>query len=559
MVYCGKASKGCQHCRTRRIKCDKLRPDCSQCVRAGKQCPGYRDQLSLMFRDENTKVIQKAHAQWGVPGYSDSPSTSSGSPSSAESPFSFVNADGTPIPVAPISRRSSSAQQALVATPRISKAVQPTMFERGIQFYIDRYILGYPQEPKTAADLQNAPWMSQPDVADVMAAVGLSGLSNLTGDEELDLAARQKYGVVLRKTAKSIQNPAALDPRTAMRVVVLLAMFEVVQGKSETAGIIRAHIMGAAALLSSFVPTSKQPTAAFRGIIQLCFSMLIPCHTLGVSVPKAALEWILQSRQSLPPEDKSSAELLLTLARFLQLSAGLHGLSLTDIQPGTRELISDAMLIETKLAEWEEQHQQPGSRWAFSTEEADFPPESAFRGRYHVYVNGMWSARVWNHYRWARIMVNQTILGLDDKTCSLGFRDRHLETIRRMADELLVSLPTHFRHPRLTRAHRDLIDRTCILPPGTAGGVGSAGVPSLLVQLQVAGCAPGVPSEYGEWALGVLETIWSETGMLQAQTLAAQLRGDLEKRNRVKMEMVEVKEERMPWPTNEPLAFRSGH
>jgi hypothetical protein len=227
-----------------------------------------------MFRDENTKVMQKAHAQWGVPGSSESPSTSSGSPSSAGSPFSFVNADGIPIPVTPISRRSSSVQQAVVATSRISKAVQPTVFERGIQFYVDHYMLGYPQEPKTPADLQDAPWMSAPDVADLMAAVGLSGLSNLTGDEELDLAARQKYGLVLRNTAHSIQNPAALDPRVAMRTVVLLAMFEVVQGKPDMTGSIRAHIMGAAALLSSLVPNLTQPTAAFRGIIQLCFSMV---------------------------------------------------------------------------------------------------------------------------------------------------------------------------------------------------------------------------------------------------------------------------------------------
>lgn len=275
-------------------------------------------------------------------------------------------------------------------------------------------------------------------------------------------------------------------------------------------------------------------------------------------VPEAALEWILLSKKSLPSEDKSSAELLLTLSRFLQLSAGLHGRSFTDSEPGTGKLMSEAMLIETKLAAWEEQQQQPGSSWAFATEEAAFPPESAFRGRYHIYVNGMWSARVWNHYRWARIIVNQTILGLDDGTRGLDFRNRHLQTIRRMADDLLVSLPTHFRHPRLTRAHRDLIDRTCILPSGAAGGVGSAGIPSLLVQLQVAGCAPGVPSEYGEWALGVLETVWCETGMLQAQTLADQLRRHLEMTNKVKMEMVEVKEEDTEWSTKGALAFRSG-
>ncbi len=31
-------------------QCDKVRPECSQCLRVHKKCPGYRDQLSLMFR-----------------------------------------------------------------------------------------------------------------------------------------------------------------------------------------------------------------------------------------------------------------------------------------------------------------------------------------------------------------------------------------------------------------------------------------------------------------------------------------------------------------------------
>jgi hypothetical protein len=153
--------------------------------------------------------------------------------------------------------------------------VQPTVFEKGFQFYIDHHMIGYPQEPKTPVELQNAQWISHPAIADMMTAIGLSSMSNLTNDEEMDLAARQKYGVVLRNTAQSMQNPAGLDLGMVLRSVVLFAVFEVVQGKSETAGSLRAHIMGAAALLSSsLVPRTAPPAGAFRGIVQLCFSMV---------------------------------------------------------------------------------------------------------------------------------------------------------------------------------------------------------------------------------------------------------------------------------------------
>ncbi|KAG9241090.1 hypothetical protein BJ878DRAFT_578529 [Calycina marina] len=44
---------------TRRIKCDLVDLECSQCIGADKTCLWYRSQTHLMFRDENVKVLQK--------------------------------------------------------------------------------------------------------------------------------------------------------------------------------------------------------------------------------------------------------------------------------------------------------------------------------------------------------------------------------------------------------------------------------------------------------------------------------------------------------------------
>lgn len=93
-----------------------------------------------------------------------------------------------------------------------------------------------------------------------------------------------------------------------------------------------------------------------------------------------------------------------------------------------------------------------------------------------------------------------------------------LTTIRRVARDLLVSIPTHYRHPRLERKHRDCIDKT-----SGGAGIGVAGVPNLLFQIQVAGSAPGVPRHYTVFARNMLETIFADTGMLQARGLAEML------------------------------------
>ncbi|SPO01073.1 related to negative acting factor [Cephalotrichum gorgonifer] len=61
MVYCGKPSKGCQNCRDRKIACDQRMPGCQMCEKHNRICPGYRNIVDLMFRDESEHVIWKAN------------------------------------------------------------------------------------------------------------------------------------------------------------------------------------------------------------------------------------------------------------------------------------------------------------------------------------------------------------------------------------------------------------------------------------------------------------------------------------------------------------------
>ncbi|TKW59664.1 hypothetical protein CTA1_7448 [Colletotrichum tanaceti] len=261
MVYCGKASQGCQNCRTRRIKCDKVKPECSQCIRVGKKCPGYRDQLSLMFRDESTKVIKKAHAQWGVSdspengliqaSASNAPSPPASSPAySRKSTPNSVRTAPRPGAVAALSPASSVASfsspssthhSAGSSSPILLPVVKqenresspptlhigPTLEEQGVQFYVNRYLIGHPDEPKSGQDLAAEDWIWHPAVQNVMCAVGLAGLYNLTGNMEMMATAREKYGSALRETGKLIRPPHTPSIDVTMRAVIALAMFEV--------------------------------------------------------------------------------------------------------------------------------------------------------------------------------------------------------------------------------------------------------------------------------------------------------------------------------------------
>lgn len=201
-----------------------------------------------MFRDESNKVMQKAHAQWGVndapepitpmvasstsPAPSSSSSSSSGSSAGAPSPMSnrrFSHTSSSPLP-----SQSSSPTVAAISTSNniaplsdVYPSISPSLEDQGVQFYINRYLLGHPDEPKTTDELAACGWLWSPELQDVRIAVGLAGLSNLKSDHDLMTTARHRYGIALRRTGQLIQQPDGLSLEAIMRAVVLLAMFEV--------------------------------------------------------------------------------------------------------------------------------------------------------------------------------------------------------------------------------------------------------------------------------------------------------------------------------------------
>ncbi|KAJ5495663.1 hypothetical protein N7539_000779 [Penicillium diatomitis] len=90
-------STGCALCRERHIKCDEAVPECTQCQRYGRACPGYR--RVFRFQDEGPN-LQRRHrsttrGRGRGRGTSKGPSTSGPStPTSSSKPTSSVTPQG---------------------------------------------------------------------------------------------------------------------------------------------------------------------------------------------------------------------------------------------------------------------------------------------------------------------------------------------------------------------------------------------------------------------------------------------------------------------------------
>ncbi|KAK4230778.1 hypothetical protein QBC38DRAFT_451807 [Podospora fimiseda] len=542
-------------------QCDKVRPQCAQCIRVGKPCPGYRDQLSLMFRDESSKVIKRAHAQWGLPAESEpgEPSRSSPTPSaSSSSSASSPSSSSSPSSLSPVSAHTAHSSHGfgsptearpLVKVERkppvqnLIRDIPAAVVDKGIQFYLEHYVIGLPDEPRAGQELRGVQWVHAPATRNIMAAVGLAGLANLNGDKEMDTLAQQHYGMALQKMSTSIRGRdiSGLDMEVILRAVVMMAMFEVVRG-NKTGAPARTHIVGGAAILTSFLPFHKSQSEGLRGLLQLCFSIvaslfsalllaspeplnMIPSQP-GVQsdtgvLPGPFSQWVSMSINLCSPDDKPSAELIAVIVEFVKLAAYVRSRPFIDGKPETTDFIAKALVIEKQLDDWG--RRQTGI-WAVveeGREDKVFPPEAVFEGCYHVYFD-MYIARVWNHYRWARTMVNQLLV---ESVARFPFSSSSIVTpmqrelsqsnLVRLSRDTLVSIPTHYRHPRMNEIQRQVFDKV-------QGGavIGIAGIPTLLFEIKVAACAPGIPLRYRTWARGIVETIWLHMGMYQAKVIA---------------------------------------
>lgn len=352
-----------------------------------------------------------------------------------------------------------------------------------------------------------------------MAALGLAALGNLNDDKQLQHLSKTQYGEALVRTNEALQDPVK-NLETAIRTTVMLALFQCVHTTHESHENARVHILGCMALIKAALPIRSAPAMGVRGVLQLCFSLLIPCLKSGAPMPPNFFDPIRYAITSgfLPEDERPAVALIHTCARFASLNAATRSTAYIDRHDATADVMQKLLSIDDELDTWETSQQ---GKWLYEIHtDSSLPPEAVFRQTYHRYSD-VWTSRIWNHFRWARLLTNQTLLGFVERypvsaagVVSLAQQDRCHETIRRMALDVLTSVPTHYKHPRLTYRHLDAIQTH------GGAGAGAVGIPHLMFHLQVAACAPGVPLDMWTWAVDLMETAWGELGMLHAKSLA---------------------------------------
>ncbi|KAL2818477.1 hypothetical protein BDW59DRAFT_127177 [Aspergillus cavernicola] len=252
-------STGCSRCRERRIKCDKVTPECSQCRRYGQPCPGYR--RSFRFQDEGPALERRHHS---------STRRASRSSTTNSEPFIPDAAKTVRDNALDMMRRYASMGE------DYTNAGSPThilLEKQDIQCFADFIRTAFPtmyyHNRFRATDrldfpsyvIQNVGSYIFQDAA--VACLSSVYLAYLSQDSALLKTSRQMYAQTLHEVAKALQTPDAMSD-AMLCTMMMLSVYEMYAQTSNDAWVI--HADGVRRLM-----VSRGAQAHTRGLARSCY------------------------------------------------------------------------------------------------------------------------------------------------------------------------------------------------------------------------------------------------------------------------------------------------
>ncbi|OJJ42449.1 hypothetical protein ASPZODRAFT_1311720 [Penicilliopsis zonata CBS 506.65] len=463
MPFSGRPSPSCLGCRERRIKqCDRVRPACSQCRRVGRSCTGYRDVDALIFRDENARTRRRA-----LKPLRDQDASAGGGREVA-----LLRADSDMRLLSPVEDQALRFFFTHFASIR-SEHVHSSLFFSGL------------------AD--------NPSLHDAVLSVGLAAMANVTGEKAAMTLAQHKYASSVGVVRRAVQDPTKASPHQTIQIILMLSLFEMVSCPEHAIDAWAVHLDGVAALFAQTGFGWSFRQTEYKIQLQFCYLLILKYFLVGGPLPVQLLIWgprviSLASAQELP-----AARLLDIFLRFARLYSLLG-----DTAVEKRAVVDRAIALDAELEVWES---SLPPEWSFTLQQS-MDRAHTYEGTYHLY-HDMWAARILNHYRWGRLLVNEIILAYTTVTiASSATRHRALETIRRMAVDLCAGAATQMKH----------VDVDCSIRPPAIGmrEPPLSGVFMLIFQLAVAGRASGVPQTLRAWVRALLDRLGYSLGIRRA-------------------------------------------
>ena len=272
-----------------RMQCDRKPDACANCEKAGYRCPGYRNQIDLMFCDETKYVIEKSRS----------------STAAAENPKASTR-DST----RSLQHLSSESRQ-LQLRPRESlnraNTVSLSIHDRALAFFfahhlLDNDLLALSTEGRyLSPSPEDAPGKALLSSSIAMGIAELSASGHSDGATEV---ARRQYLQAIRQINAALTNPAYAKEDSLLLAVLILTTFEAVTCEPpRSLDAWSSHVYGATALLELRGPDQFRTPDGLRMFVQVVVSVMTNCTRLGIAIPDKITALTAEASRSADEED----------------------------------------------------------------------------------------------------------------------------------------------------------------------------------------------------------------------------------------------------------------
>ncbi|KAI0098443.1 hypothetical protein F4814DRAFT_443117 [Daldinia grandis] len=409
MVYCGKPSKGCQMCRSRRIKCDETKPTCNQCSKSRRQCPGYKDEFDLIFRNETqaTELRAQKASKKGLAGRAGKPGSTS---TSGDMKMSLVSNNTTkPLIKQAVNRPLNIPIEQQASCSFVSNFVL-IPDEGGGRAFMDFIIPLLKERPQ--GHLQRA-----------FNACSIAFLNNRGGMcNKLSDRALYEYTKALNGTNVALRSPETQLADTTLAAVLLLGLFESITAKQ--IGMLNwgSHTEGAIQLVKARGKKQLNTKIGLGLFIAVRTQMIIHSLTAGTA-PTMGAEWWIDDAV----RDETAASCHRIMIKLGECRAEVTRLMNSMARtPDNTEMMMDMLrriqTVDQEVVAW---MRNVPEDWRFRTvawEEdhvpnGDYAKAAVFPGRVDVYKD-FYIASVWNTSRTARLVLASLVVRCAAWVCS---------------------------------------------------------------------------------------------------------------------------------------------
>lgn len=498
-------------CRTRRIKCDETKPTCKQCAKSRRECPGYKDEFDLVFRNETEATERRARK-----ANDKALALKTGKSLSRKSP-----------------ERNSPVRSATSSMPS-SPAAPPTQSidERTAHHFVSNYVLIPPQGTQRGYFEFVIPLIKarnpSPHFKLAFEACALAYFSNRMKDtEHLEKAAILKYVKALAATGRAIQDPFESRQDGTIAAVLLLSLFENITSRHFGMLAWSTHTEGAIQLVQRRGPDQLKTKVGRDIFVTVRTQQIIHSFSSGQPVARNVDFWIKDAMKD--PFATNLQRITLQISE-LKTEANKLLVSLLHSPENTKTImnvIRKCQLKDQELQHWSENipdnYKGKPVTWVSGVPGGDYSKAEVFPGRVDAFQD-LWVTTVWVTMRCSRLVLASMIVRAIAWVYSpIDYRTTPeyatwSNTCASIITDLCAAIPYQLGW---FKSRQELLERSDLTSYCCGDEAGAKGLSGYFVTWPLSCIITQDYSTAGqrEWAKGRLEFIASDLGVRYAKML----------------------------------------